>query len=336
MDCENCIRIHGGGCPSAFLDGDGKPICVFCADEIPCPHQQRIVKQLRSPHHDPKRFALAHSEQVEKAAAAAKKANCQVERDDPAPAETKPEACDDQISASTPVPIATRNGNGSISVARSVAKGTQYDRQVFVRFDTPAVKETVREVATKNGVSLSAYVAHFAVKAAEEERLVPADNFQKEDQMEHATSTSVDSRPSSAQIPRRCSEGCGRALALNNTRGTCGECQKRLGSHNFREPKGDGSSPHNGHARQLELKAAREATQAALKTNGHANGNGAANGNGNGNGHHKPANGNGTMIEDRIRSLGSDELEQRVQLVLSAIPLEHKARMVSAWLAGTF
>lgn len=65
--------------------------------------------------------------------------------------------------AATPKPPRAKKGPVSINTGN----GTQYDRQVFVRFDTPEIKEMVRKAANATGVSLSAYIAHFAVAAAE-------------------------------------------------------------------------------------------------------------------------------------------------------------------------
>jgi hypothetical protein len=45
---------------------------------------------------------------------------------------------------------------------------TIYDRQVFVRFDTPQIKEAVRKQALAANLSLSAYIGAAAVRAADE------------------------------------------------------------------------------------------------------------------------------------------------------------------------
>lgn len=45
---------------------------------------------------------------------------------------------------------------------------TIYDRQVFVRFDTPQIKEAVRKQAMAANLSLSAYIAAAAVRSADE------------------------------------------------------------------------------------------------------------------------------------------------------------------------
>jgi hypothetical protein len=49
MDCERCIPIHGTGCSASCRDAAGRAICVFCADEVPCPIQFQILKQVRKP-----------------------------------------------------------------------------------------------------------------------------------------------------------------------------------------------------------------------------------------------------------------------------------------------
>ena len=47
MDCERCLTIHGPGCAASYQGADGKAICVFCADSVPCPTQFRIAKGIR-------------------------------------------------------------------------------------------------------------------------------------------------------------------------------------------------------------------------------------------------------------------------------------------------
>lgn len=74
----------------------------------------------------------------------------------------KPVARAHKTVKKAPKPISIDNG-----------RGTQYDRQVFVRFDTPELKEIVRKAAQAEEmrlgrkVSLSAYIAHFAIEAAQ-------------------------------------------------------------------------------------------------------------------------------------------------------------------------
>ena len=50
MDCTRCVGIHGPGlgCFASFTDAVGKAVCVFCADGVPCPVQQRIIALPRS------------------------------------------------------------------------------------------------------------------------------------------------------------------------------------------------------------------------------------------------------------------------------------------------
>jgi hypothetical protein len=72
MDCARCLKAHGPGCPAA-VTVDGEAVCVFCLDGLACPVAMRILKQIRSPLHDPRKFAVAHSKEVTAAAAARKK-----------------------------------------------------------------------------------------------------------------------------------------------------------------------------------------------------------------------------------------------------------------------
>jgi hypothetical protein len=67
-------------------------------------------------------------------------------------------------------PIARKTVRSVRKAPVSIAsgKGTQYDRQVFTRFDAPEIKEMVRKAANSAGVSLSGYIAAAAVKLAKE------------------------------------------------------------------------------------------------------------------------------------------------------------------------
>ena len=64
MDCAICLPLHGPGCHASYTNSKGQAVCVFCFDGLPCAAQMRIVKQRRSPHHDPRRFAVIHGEEV--------------------------------------------------------------------------------------------------------------------------------------------------------------------------------------------------------------------------------------------------------------------------------
>lgn len=47
MDCERCFPVHGPGCPASYTDAEGKKICVFCADSVPCPAQVRWIRRIQ-------------------------------------------------------------------------------------------------------------------------------------------------------------------------------------------------------------------------------------------------------------------------------------------------
>ena len=45
MECVICAPIHGRpGCPAGRIDAEGRPVCVFCEDRIPCAQQMRILR----------------------------------------------------------------------------------------------------------------------------------------------------------------------------------------------------------------------------------------------------------------------------------------------------
>lgn len=97
MECQRCFPIHGPGCPASYLDSEGHAVCVWCADGLPCAAQLRILKQVRSPNHNPLRFAVIHAENVDAVAVAAGRKPAQPQEDDRV-----------TIAAVTP-----RNGNGA-------------------------------------------------------------------------------------------------------------------------------------------------------------------------------------------------------------------------------
>ena len=113
--------------------------------------------------------------------------------------------------------------------------------------------------------------------------------------------------------------GCNRQLGSLNQSGFCRDHRP----HTRTNGTGRGTRSYVHHARDARLQAARESA-AKVKPNGHS-----ANGNGNG--------------EDRLRSLGASRIEERVQLLLTAVPLdalvkvippEDQRKIVTAWLMG--
>jgi hypothetical protein len=44
LSCERCFEIHRAGCAGTHVDENGRPICVFCLDGVPCPVQQRLAR----------------------------------------------------------------------------------------------------------------------------------------------------------------------------------------------------------------------------------------------------------------------------------------------------
>jgi hypothetical protein len=43
--CEICFQKHGLGCEATHTDADGRAVCVFCLDSVPCPELRRLSKQ---------------------------------------------------------------------------------------------------------------------------------------------------------------------------------------------------------------------------------------------------------------------------------------------------
>jgi len=107
--------------------------------------------------------------------------------------------------------------------------------------------------------------------------------------------------PAPAETVRTCkAPDCNARLAHNNKTGFCTDHQVRV--------KANGAADEGAHSGAHGSNGA-----AVAKANGHGNGAVAAKANGNGN----------------SRELA---LEERVNLVISAIPLKEKVRMISSWL----
>jgi len=48
--CEGCFPIHGGeDCKATTVDDQGRKVCIFCCDGVPCPGQKRIRKLAATP-----------------------------------------------------------------------------------------------------------------------------------------------------------------------------------------------------------------------------------------------------------------------------------------------
>jgi hypothetical protein len=109
--------------------------------------------------------------------------------------------------------------------------------------------------------------------------------------------------------------GCKRVLALNNTSGVCRECGDRQGRSHSKKTNGHGlqlarRDTEPTERAQVLMHVSSPTTPELAKPNGHA-----PHGNGGG--------------------PGATNVESRVDLLLAAIPAEDKAKMLSAWLAGT-
>lgn len=126
--------------------------------------------------------------------------------------------------------------------------------------------------------------------------------------------TAASTKP--AQAARVCTTCKKNPLSYNNSTGICGECQRELGGR-IRPKKTNG---HGSGAQHRERRAVRAAPH-LVKPNGAD--------------HHDLAHGNGNVLpaEDRGLSPGTPA-ESRVDLLLAAVPVQDKVRMLSAWLAG--
>jgi hypothetical protein len=158
-----------------------------------------------------------------------------------------------------------------------------------------------------------------------------AEKHQSQSQEEKNMATSTTPAPTSATstdtIVKLCKmQGCKRQLGALNQSGFCRDHRP----HTKTKTNGAGNG-HNGgtrhyvhHARDARLQAARESA-AAVKPNGQS------------------AHGNG-IGEDTVRSLGASRIEERLQLLLTSVPLdalvklippEDQRKIVTAWLMGT-
>lgn len=99
MECQRCLAIHGPpGCPAFRSDEQGKAVCVWCADGLPCAMQirrlhqsqaalrlmtairtgmpevrERDVQQVRRPREILEAFHVTHAHELIMTAAARKK-----------------------------------------------------------------------------------------------------------------------------------------------------------------------------------------------------------------------------------------------------------------------
>jgi hypothetical protein len=162
-------------------------------------------------------------------------------------------------------------------------------------------------------------------------------NTHEEDRKMPVTVTS--SAPTStAPAVRLCASCKKKPLSFNNTTGVCTKCQALAGGRvRIRSKKVNGHTTVQPFARGLQLARRAEVSEAAApeptKPTG-ADRHDAPRGIGSG---AQPA-------EERSRSLGLARIEERVQLLLAAVPLdaliaaiprEDQAKFVSAWLVGT-
>jgi len=125
------------------------------------------------------------------------------------------------------------------------------------------------------------------------------------------TPVPTSSKSTTAPPARICkTPGCGKILAYNNVTGVCGEClaKKTKGILDAkRAPAAAAPAKHNG-ARHHDP----------------AHSNGKSNGNGNG------------ATPDPMRLLVMTRDVSRIDLLIQAIPIEDKTKMLSAWIAGKF
>jgi hypothetical protein len=121
-----------------------------------------------------------------------------------------------------------------------------------------------------------------------------------------------------AAAERLCTRCKQNPLSYNNSTGICGECQRKLGGR-VRPKKTNGhiARPHRG--LQLERDVAKPSGAAKPKGADHRA---------------TPSVDGGAAPRDRIQSLAAG-IESRVELLLAAVPVQEKTKMLAAWMAGT-
>jgi hypothetical protein len=63
-ECVECK--HTPACSASTTNAAGSPVCAHHADKFACPVEIRMRAQIRSPNHNPRRFAMAHLLQGER------------------------------------------------------------------------------------------------------------------------------------------------------------------------------------------------------------------------------------------------------------------------------
>lgn len=305
-ECVTCVSLHGPpGCPASSITADGDPICIFCIDQLLCPVQKRMLANVRSPLHSPKRFAIAHLLQGENPP----RAQAQDAREAPAKPKTNGHDPTSAHNRTSPHNGAARNlqmralraaaaapakpkTNGH-AAAPTHSSGNAAAHRPHARAEKPPAGLTQKPALASRSLGAAA-----AGKPNGHDVTI---DFQEERKMATTTTPAPTSATSTAHVARFCKiPGCKGPLGSQNQSGLC----RKHRSHTAAAP-----SP--------------------AKSNGghHAKSNGKANGKSNGktNGHED------RLIARRVKALlGAVELP--VDVVLEIIPDEDKKVFVENWL----
>lgn len=169
--CPKCHAVESGPLPCVE--------CDFCLANLRKLFLDDLTRTGSQPVGSPESSAdfscAAESRSVTFAAMKTKTRKSKTTAKAQAKAKPKSKLGKEKIGKATPraqkKPATPKAKKGPVSI--NTGNGTIYDRQIFVRFDTPADKQLVQKHAESIGVSASAYAAHFALEAAKAGKKLP-------------------------------------------------------------------------------------------------------------------------------------------------------------------
>jgi hypothetical protein len=306
-ECVTCVSLHGPpGCPASSITADGDPICIFCIDQLLCPVQKRMLANVRSPLHSPKRFAIAHLLQGENLP----RAQAQDARE-AAPAKPKTNGHDPTSAHNATSPHNGAARNLQMRALRAAAAPPAKPKSsghaaapTHSSSNAAAHRPHARAEKPPAGLPQKPALASRSLGAAARNS-VPTNSVQvttSEPNQEDPKMTSTSTTSAPAPAARLCQHPkCTRELSAANRSGYCVAHRDQ-----HRDRRRISSNGHNG---------ARDARAPAAKSNG----------SGKTNGHED------RLIARRVKALlGAVELP--VDVVLEIIPDEDKKIFVENWL----
>lgn len=112
-----------------------------------------------------------------------------------------------------------------VAFLQGFSMSTEFERRIFVEFETPAQKELVRAAAAASRVSMSKYIAHFAAVAAENNLATAAVqvNAAADEPADRCSTVEHRQKAAAAPLPApiRCQERACPFLAIEGLGGLC-------------------------------------------------------------------------------------------------------------------